>query len=61
MDQNTSENESKCRSGIDRRQLSFTVHIPERRSGKERRRGMQKEAGTQDSQEQMFQEPGSFS
>ena len=28
------------RSGIDRRQLSYTAHIPERRSGKERRSGL---------------------
>ena len=28
------------RSGIDRRQFSFTQHIPERRSGKERRSGL---------------------
>ena len=27
------------RIGIDRRQFSYTVHIPERRSGKERRSG----------------------
>ena len=27
------------RSGIDRRQLSYTVHIPERRCGDERRSG----------------------
>ena len=27
------------RTGIDRRQFSFTAHIPERRSGKERRGG----------------------
>jgi hypothetical protein len=27
------------RSGIDRGQLSYTAHIPERRSGKERRSG----------------------
>jgi hypothetical protein len=25
------------RTGIDRRQFSYTLHIPERRSGKERR------------------------
>ena len=28
------------RSGIERRQLSYTAHIPERRSGKERRSGL---------------------
>ena len=28
------------RSGIDRREFSYTVHIPERRSGKERRSGV---------------------
>lgn len=28
------------RSGIDRRQFSYTAHIPERRSGKERRGGV---------------------
>ena len=28
------------RTGIDRRQFSFTAHIPERRSGKERRSGL---------------------
>jgi hypothetical protein len=28
------------RSGIDRRQLTYTAHIPERRSGKERRSGL---------------------
>jgi hypothetical protein len=28
------------RSGIDRRQFSYTAHIPERRSGKERRSGL---------------------
>jgi len=27
------------RLGIDRRQFSYTMHIPERRSGKERRSG----------------------
>ena len=27
------------RSGIDRRQFSYTAHIPERRSGRERRSG----------------------
>jgi hypothetical protein len=27
------------RSGIDRRQFSYTAHIPEHRSGKERRSG----------------------
>ena len=27
------------RSGIDRRRFSYTEHIPERRSGKERRSG----------------------
>ncbi len=27
------------RSGIDRREFSYTTHIPERRSGKERRSG----------------------
>jgi hypothetical protein len=28
------------RSGIDRRQFSYTAHIPELRSGKERRSGV---------------------
>ena len=28
------------RSGIDMRQFSYTTHIPERRSGKERRSGV---------------------
>ena len=28
------------RLGIDRRQFSYTLHIPERRSGKERRSGL---------------------
>jgi len=28
------------RSGIDRRQYSYDFHIPERRSGKERRSGL---------------------
>lgn len=28
------------RSGVDRRQFSYTQHIPERRSGKERRSGL---------------------
>ena len=28
------------RSGVDRRQLSYTQHIPERRSGNERRSGL---------------------
>jgi len=28
------------RLGIDRRQFSYTMHIPERRSGKERRSGL---------------------
>ena len=28
------------RTGIDRRQFSYTAHIPERRSGKERRSGL---------------------
>ena len=27
------------RSGIERRQFSYDVHIPERRSGKDRRKG----------------------
>ena len=30
---------SRSRSGIDRRQFSYSYHIPERRSGKDRRRG----------------------
>jgi hypothetical protein len=46
MDKNTSENEPEARSGTDRRHLSFTVHIPERRNGIERRGGAQKEAET---------------
>jgi len=28
------------RSGIERRELSYTTHIPERRSGKDRRNGL---------------------
>ncbi len=28
------------RLGIDQRQYSYTIHIPERRSGKERRSGL---------------------
>ena len=28
------------RSGLDRREFSYTAHIPERRSGKERRSGV---------------------
>ncbi len=42
MDKNTSENETENRSGNDRRHLSFTVHLPERRSGEERRKDMKK-------------------
>jgi hypothetical protein len=43
MDKNTAENEPENRSGIDRRHFSFTVHIPERRNGIERRGSTQKE------------------
>jgi len=32
-------NNNERRSGIDRRQFSYFAHIPERRSGKERRNG----------------------
>ena len=30
------------RSGIDRRQFSYSYHIPERRSGKDRRLGLER-------------------
>lgn len=33
----SSQNSFCRRSGIDKRQFNYTVHIPERRSGKERR------------------------
>jgi hypothetical protein len=31
------------RSGIERRNFSYTVHVPERRSGKERREAIDRE------------------
>jgi len=34
-----SKDNAERRLGIDRRQFSYTMHIPERRSGKERRSG----------------------
>jgi hypothetical protein len=33
------------RSGIDRRQFSYSEHIPERRSGGDRRRGKERRSG----------------
>jgi len=36
MSQALSDNKDR-RSGIDRREIFYTMHIPERRSGKERR------------------------
>jgi hypothetical protein len=33
------------RSGIDRRQFSYSDHVPERRSGKERRSGRDRRQG----------------
>jgi len=36
---NTLSDNGGRRLGIDRRQFSYTSHIPERRSGKERRSG----------------------
>ena len=38
MSQTLSDNRDK-RLGIDRREIFYTMHIPERRSGKERRNG----------------------
>ena len=37
MDEDPFEDNQNGRSGIDRRQFSFTIHIPERRIGRERR------------------------
>lgn len=37
MDENRVGIDENRRSGIDRRRISFTIHMPERRFGKERR------------------------
>ena len=38
--------ENDCnRSGLDRRQFSYSYHIPERRSGKDRRQGFDRSRG----------------
>jgi len=42
MPTETHDNESERRSGIDRRQFSYALHIPERRNRKERRRRWRK-------------------
>jgi len=39
-------NNGDKRSDIDRRKISFDVHIPERRSGKERRSGFDRKLKT---------------
>ena len=36
----TTEIHGGTRSGIDRRQFTYTAHIPERRSGGDRRKGL---------------------
>ena len=38
------------RLGVDRRQFSYTLHIPERRSGKERRSGLDRKQKTRTSE-----------
>ena len=39
------------RLGIDRRQFSYLIHIPERRSGKERRSGLDRRLKTRTSKQ----------
>ena len=40
------QHENDCnRSGLDRRQFSYSYHIPERRSGKDRRQGFDRRHG----------------
>jgi len=39
------KNNADRRSGIERRIFSYTLHIPERRSGKERRRSLGRRRG----------------
>jgi hypothetical protein len=39
------KNNAGRRSGIERRVFSYTLHIPERRSGKERRRSLGPRSG----------------
>jgi hypothetical protein len=39
MGRNSSQDNQERRSGEDRRKFSFALHIPERRSGKEGRKG----------------------
>jgi hypothetical protein len=43
MAPDTSNNNEERRSRIDRRQFSFCLHLPERRSGKERRNALVRE------------------
>ena len=38
-------NNGERRSGIDRRQFSYTDHIPERRAGEDRRSGLERRCG----------------
>ncbi|GEM_PF-2630195 len=42
MPTETHDNETERRSGIDRRQFTYALHIPERRIRKERRRRWRK-------------------
>ena len=45
-DNNTEFRDSECkRSGFDRRRFSYSYHIPERRSGKDRRRELDRRSG----------------
>ena len=39
------KNNADRRSGIERRVFSYTLHIPERRLGKERRDGLERRSG----------------
>jgi hypothetical protein len=39
------KNNAERRLGIERRVFSYTLHIPERRSGKERRNGLGRRSG----------------
>jgi hypothetical protein len=39
------KNNAERRSGIERRVFSYTLHVPERRSGKERRSGLGRRSG----------------
>jgi hypothetical protein len=42
MNQEAAPDNCERRSGVDRRSFAYAVHIPERRTGKERRKGLKR-------------------